>query len=61
MGGSRPDPFDASLLTRRYRSEFAMVEIPALVQKLVFPLHVALGSLLGKYRKYADAPEPVRR
>jgi len=61
MGGSRPDPFDAAFLTRRYRSEFAMVEIPALVQKLVFPLQVALGSLLGKYRKYADAPEPVRR
>jgi hypothetical protein len=26
-----------------------------------FPLQVALGRLLGKYRRYADAPEPVRR
>ena len=61
MGGTRPDPFDAAFLTRRYRSEFAMVEIPALVQQIVFPLQVWLGTLLGKYRKYADAPEPVRR
>jgi len=22
---------------------------------------VALGTLLGRYRRYADAPEPVRR
>lgn len=60
-GGQRPDPFDAAFLTRRYRSEFAMLEIPAPVQRFVFPLQVALGSLLGRYRKYADAPEPVRR
>ena len=60
-GGARPDPYDAAFLTRRYRGEFAMMEIPALVQKIVFPLQVALGTLLGKYRKYADAPEPVRR
>jgi hypothetical protein len=35
--------------------------IPDAVQRLVFPAQVALGRLLGKYRKYADAPEPVRR
>jgi hypothetical protein len=60
-GGIRPDPFDAAFLIRRYRTEFAMVEIPAAVQRVVFPLQVALGRLLGRYRKYADAPEPVRR
>jgi quercetin dioxygenase-like cupin family protein len=60
-GGTRPDPFDAAFLIWRYRSEFAMVEIPAAVQRVVFPLQVALGRLLGRYRKYADAPEPVRR
>jgi len=27
----------------------------------VFPVQVAVGRLLGRYRKYADAPEPVRR
>jgi uncharacterized cupin superfamily protein len=60
-GGARPDPFDAAFLTRRYRSEFAMVEIPAVVQRFVFPLLVAVGRLLGRYARYADAPEPVRR
>ena len=60
-GGHRPDPFDAAYLMTRYRSEFAMVEIPAFVLRVVFPLQVGVGHLLGKYRKYAGAPEPVRR
>ena len=60
-GGTRPDPFDAAFLARRYRSEFTLVEIPALVQRVVLPLQVALGAALGRYGKYADAPSPVRR
>lgn len=60
-GKGMPGIFDAAFLTRRYRTEMAMVEIPAPVQRLLFPLLVAIGSLLGKYRKYAGAPQPVRR
>ena len=60
-GGHRPGSFEAAFLARRYRTEFGMAEIPALVQRLVFPVQVLLGRLLGKYRKYADAPVPVRR
>lgn len=60
-GGARPDPFDAAFLAKRYQSEFYMAEVPAMVQRLVFPVVVAVGRVLGKYRKYADAPEPVRR
>ncbi len=60
-GGQRPDPFDAAFLARRYRSEFRIVEIPAPVQRVVFPVQVAIGTLLGRYKKYADAPEPVSR
>jgi uncharacterized cupin superfamily protein len=60
-GGMRPHPLDAAFLARRYRSEFAMVEIPALVQRVVFPALVAVGTILGRYARYADAPEPVRR
>ncbi|MFL5579570.1 MAG: cupin domain-containing protein [Gemmatimonadaceae bacterium] len=59
--GGRPDPFDIAFLTRRYRSEFAPAALPAVVQRVLFPVLVALGTLLGKYRKYADAPEPVHR
>jgi uncharacterized cupin superfamily protein len=60
-GGHRPDPFDAAYLTTRYRSEFALTDVPAAVQRFVFPLQVAVGKLLGRYARYADAPEPVRR
>ena len=56
-----PDPFDAAFLATRYRDEFTMVEIPAPVRRFVFPLLVAVGTALGKYRKYADAPAPVCR
>lgn len=60
-GGTAPDPFDAAFLVVRYRDEFTMVEIPAPVRRFVFPLLVVVGTMLGKYRKYADAPAPVRR
>ena len=60
-GGSRPNPVDAAYLARRYRSEYGIVGIPAPVQRFVFPILVAIGGLLGRYKKYADAPEPVRR
>src|SRR5688572_21771668 len=60
-GGTRPHPFDAAFLMTRYRSEFAMLEIPATVQRFVFPVLLALGRLLGRYERYADAPEPIHR
>jgi mannose-6-phosphate isomerase-like protein (cupin superfamily) len=60
-GGARPHPLDAAFLTRRYRGEYAMLTVPAAVQRLVFPVLVAIGTLLGRFAKYADAPEPVRR
>ena len=50
-----------AFLMTRYRNEFAVVEIPAVVQRVLFPLLVAVGTPLGKFRKYADAPEPVFR
>ena len=59
-GAGRPDPFDAAFLIRRYRSEFAMVDISAAAQRFAFPVLVVVGKLLGRYRKYAGAPEPVR-
>jgi quercetin dioxygenase-like cupin family protein len=60
-GGSRPGPFDAAFLTRRFRSEFGMTEIPAAVQRFLFPALVGVGRLLGRYKKYVDAPERIRR
>jgi quercetin dioxygenase-like cupin family protein len=60
-GGKRPRLFDAAFLSLRYRSEFGMAEIPAPVQRLVFPVVVLFGRLFGKHRRFADAPEPVSR
>jgi uncharacterized cupin superfamily protein len=59
--GGRPSLFDAAFLMTRYRREFGMLEIPGAVQQFLFPILVAVGRLLGKYRRYAGAPEPVRR
>ncbi|QJR36550.1 cupin domain-containing protein [Gemmatimonas groenlandica] len=59
-GGDMPNVFDAAYLTSRYRSEFTMLAVPAPVQRLVFPVLVAIGRLLGRYARYADAPEPIR-
>ena len=60
-GGGRPAAFDGAWLSRRYRSEFTMLAIPAPVQRFVFPVVVAVGRLLGRHRRFDGAPEPVRR
>jgi hypothetical protein len=54
--GSRPDPLEMAYLMRRYRSQFGMAEIPSVVQRVVFPVVVAVGRLLGKYEKCATLP-----
>ena len=58
-GRKRPGFFDAAFLLTRYRSEIRMLDIPAVVQKVAFPVLLAAGTLLGKYDKFKDAPEPV--
>jgi quercetin dioxygenase-like cupin family protein len=60
QGGKRPGVFDAAYLSHRYRTEFEMLEAPKPVRRLMFPLIAAVGSLLGKHRRFAGAPEPVR-
>ena len=60
-GRKRPDFFDAAFLLTRYRSENGMLEIPAIVQKVAFPVLLAVGKVLRKYDKFKDAPEPVQQ
>jgi quercetin dioxygenase-like cupin family protein len=57
-GRKRPSLFDSAFLLTRYRSEVRMLDIPAVVQK-AFPLLFAIGTILGKYDRFKDAPEPV--
>lgn len=59
--GGRPGLFDAAFLTTRYRREFTMLEMPAFVRSVVMPLLFVVGTMLGKYEKYQDAPTPVTR
>jgi len=58
-GGKAPDPFDTAFLARRYRSEFTMTAVRPLQERFVFPLLLAVGSLFGKFDRFADAPRPV--
>jgi hypothetical protein len=60
-GGQRPGMFDGAYLSQRYRSEFGMLEVPTPVQRILFPVIVAVGRVLGWHRRFADAPEPVSR
>jgi Cupin domain len=60
-GGGRPNPFDAAYLLGRYRTEFAQGDIPAPVRVLVFPILRAVGRILGRDRRYVNAPPPISR
>jgi quercetin dioxygenase-like cupin family protein len=60
-GGKRPRFFDAAYLLSRYRSEFGLADIPAPVQRFVFPVVVAVGRALGRGKRFEGAPAPVQR
>lgn len=57
--GGQPGIFDAAFLLDRYKSEFGMLEIPQVVQKAVFPVILLAGRMIGKYKKFKDAPPPM--
>lgn len=59
-GSERPEPFDGAYLLKRYASEYDMPEMPVFVKKVVVPVTYYLGRLLGKYRHFKHAPEPVK-
>jgi quercetin dioxygenase-like cupin family protein len=60
-GTNRPAMFDAAFLLRRYKSEFDMVDLPVFVKKVIMPVAYFFGKLLGKYKHFKDAPEPVKK
>jgi quercetin dioxygenase-like cupin family protein len=55
----RPSAFDAAFLLNRYRTEFDMAEIPNFVKRVVFPVILFFGKLMGKHKKFSNAPEPI--
>jgi quercetin dioxygenase-like cupin family protein len=58
-GSHQPEKFDGAYLLKRYASEYDMVEIPGFVKKVIIPLTYYTGKILGKYRHFKDAPEPI--
>lgn len=58
-GGKRPGAFDVAYLSTRYRNEFETLIIPGPVQRVLFPILLAIGRRTGKFERYADAPEPM--
>jgi quercetin dioxygenase-like cupin family protein len=60
-GGKRPRMFDVAYLLTRYKAEFGMAVPPRPVQRVLFPIVVAVGRLFGRHRRFAGAPEPISR
>ena len=59
-GKGQPETFDGAYLTTRYGSEYDIPEIPTFVKKTIIPLTYFIGRVLGKYKKFKDAPEPIK-
>ncbi|MFN8352841.1 MAG: cupin domain-containing protein [Spirosomataceae bacterium] len=58
-GSEQPEAFDGAYLVTRYKNEYDLPELPAFVKKVIMPLTYLIGKLLGKYKKFEDAPKPV--
>ena len=54
-GGKRPGLFDAAFLVTRYRTEFALLELP-FVTGVVMPMVYRLGVVLRKCEKFKTLP-----
>ena len=58
-GKAQPEQFDAAYLMKRYSSEYDLPEIPKFIKKTIIPITYRIGKLLGKYKHFKNAPEPV--
>ena len=59
-GNGRPATFDAAFLLNRYKTEFDMLEIPAFVKKVIFPVTLVTGRMKGLHRKFNNAPKAIK-
>jgi quercetin dioxygenase-like cupin family protein len=59
-GKAQPELFDGAYLLKRYASEYDLTEMPRLVKRVIIPATYYVGKLLGKYKHFKDAPEPVK-
>lgn len=59
-GKAEGDPFDSAFLMTRFKTEYDLKDIPTFVKKVIFPITVVIGKLLGKYKHFEGAPKPVK-
>ena len=59
-GTSQPEKFDGAYLMTRYSSEYDLPGIPKFVKKTIIPITYVVGKILGKYKHFKNAPEPVK-
>jgi quercetin dioxygenase-like cupin family protein len=54
--GGKPDAFEAAYLLHKYRSEFAMLDIPSFVTRIIFPVLRFFGNLTGRFKDLERGP-----
>ena len=59
-GRAQPEQFDAAYLMHRYATEYDLPDIPKFVKKIIIPITYTIGKLLGKYKHFKNAPEPIK-
>lgn len=59
-GTERPEAFDAAYLMTRYKNEYGLPEMPSFVKNVVMPITYFVGQILGKYKNFDGAPEPLK-
>ena len=59
-GKAQPEQFDGAYLIKHYSAEYDLPEIPGFVKKIIIPITYYTGKILGKYKHFKDAPEPVK-
>ena len=55
----KPSSFDAAFLLTKYKSEMDMLVIPKPVKRIVFPILLVIGRVMGKFKKFKDAPSAI--
>lgn len=58
-GSNRPEAFDSAYLMTRYKNEYGLIGLPFIVKKLIIPITFFIGNILGKYKKFKNAPKPL--
>jgi uncharacterized cupin superfamily protein len=56
----RPSLVDTAFLLTRYKSEFAMPDLPVVVRKVMLPIVYRVGQFTGAYKKFVGAPESLK-